>query len=462
MALQIEPAFLYSIREQSSYSWRKMICELIDNSFDAEASRVDLHWPGGNVFRIEDDGRGCDDLMRMITLGRRHEHPTNDVGKYGVGSKMALIWLWGQSRIESATERGSHEITVDWEEVASGCSEFPERQETGTRDRIGTKIECMYERKSPALDRIIPDLQRTYTPGLEIGKRIVVWGSGKRPASSLTSVRWPITTEELDDVIEVAGRSVRIRMGIVAEGVANPYDHGFSFERSYRVIKETTLGANGFSVGRIAARITLGKEWRLSTHKDDFEEFQDELGEAIYDRCGEMMESASNQTTTIEDRQFNAELAGIVIAASRTRREKREPSESVTGTVEPKNTGRRRATATQSTDQPGSVIDTRGSRSSRKSGFTVDTYSDQDGSLSFGYYDSDGNRVMLNTANAWLLERYKARNQDTMLPIIYGILAGFQFLDSRVRVPLFARELGDFATQWGTAVSEAAESAVMS
>lgn len=456
MSIPVEPHFLYSIRAQSSFSWRKMICEFIDNSLDADATRVDLHWPGGNVFRIEDDGRGTADLMRMITLGKRHDHATNDIGKYGVGCKQALIWLWGTSRIESRTADGASELEINWSDVAAGDAPYPTGPSVGSRTAPGTKIECFGDRSYPKFDPLISDLESTYTPGIEAGRRIVVHQHAKAPRL-LTCRQWPKTTEEIDDTIEAAGRSVRIRMGIVAEGQRNPYEKGFSFERSYRVIKSSLLGANGFATSRIAARITLGKEWELSTNKDDFFEFETELAEAIQERCHELMKKASEQAMTIEEATFNQELATLVASASKkTRRESRKPSGDSVGSVEPKNTGRKRTTASESTDQPGSVIDPLGEERRRKRGFQVDTYTDNEGSFSFGYYDDAANRLRLNIGNPWLMDQHKTRNMDALLPVIYGILTNHAITSESSRMPLFA-DITDFASHWGSLVFSASK-----
>jgi hypothetical protein len=459
MSIPVEPAFLYSIRAQASFTWKKMLCEFIDNSFDADANRVQISFPGGKVFRIQDDGDGTDDLMRLITLGRRKDHATNDVGKYGVGCKLALIWLWGTSSIETKTETSSQRLEVHWEKIAEGLANYPESAQSvnvGSIVGTGTKIECRGERCYPKADSLLQSLSSTYTPGIELGKTISVKFEKGNPERVIAR-QWPKTTKAIDDIVEAAGRPVRIRMGIVSEGVSNPYGEGFSFERTYRVIKETTLGANGFSVSRIAARITLGNEWELSTNKDDFSEFQDELAEAIYDRCAELMSEASEQAVSMEDTTFNKELAEIVAdGAKKTRRESRPNKGEQTGTVEPKKTGIKRTFATESTDNDGSVIDN-GVKRSRRRGFTIETYLDASGSFTFGRYDADGNRVRLNIANPWLQDMHRNRNRDALLPVVYGILAEASHRQQSEKVPLFTDQLEDLVTQWGTAVASAAE-----
>jgi hypothetical protein len=462
MSIPVEPHFLYSIREQSSFTWRSMICELIDNAFDADAGTVRLSWPGGKVFEITDDGIGTSNLLNLLTLGGRFDHQTNNIGKYGVGAKQALIWLWGVSEIYSTVMDGEQQsVTVDWEAVANGQTRYPCIDDVGSSRAAagthGTRIKSLSMRSYPRFESLLPAIGNTYTPGIELGKKIAI-AIGKKQATPIVGREWPKTDEEIVDTIEAAGREVTIRMGLVSKGESNPYNHGFSFERTYRVIKESTLGANGFSVSRIAARISLSKEWSLSTNKDDFTEFQEELAEAIYERCHDLMKRASEQAISHEDNQFNRELSEVVTQGARKRREKRGPGKK-SGVVQPKNTGRQRRNSTDSTDEDGSV-DGVGGKKRKKSGFDVETY--EDDSATFGYYDEDGNRVRLNIGNQWLQEKYRNRVQDALIPVIYGIIAEHAIRSQSGKVPLFKKEIeGTFCDQWGKAVESIVESEVL-
>lgn len=460
--IPVGSSYLYAIRAQSAYTWRKMVCELVDNSFDANATCVQLSWPGGNVFSIEDDGIGCSDLVRMITLGDRMEYDSTSMGRYAVGAKYAMIWLWGRSVIETCGEAGVWQISADWDSIARSESPYPNKQEVGTRGKCGTKITCYGERNAPEFKRLIADLGNTYTPAIEAGKRIVVWTPQISAPRSLVPRRWPRCSEMIDESIEAAGRSVRIRMGRVSEGCDNTYERGFAFERDYRVICESSLGAGCYSTSRIAARITLGKEWELTTNKDDFTEFKDELAEAIFDRCSDLMGRASSEAMSIEDHQFNMELADIINEASRRRRERRESTGESCGTVEPKETGRRRERAAKTSDAPGNVLcdsDQGEATKRRRKGVIVDKYTDPEGRLTFGYYDRNANRVMLNYANEWLKSHHMARNRDVLLPVIYGIVSIDDHDNHNEKHPLFAEKYEDLLTQWGSAVANAADTA---
>jgi len=451
LMIPVESHYLYSIREQASFTWRSMVCELIDNSIGAHADEVRLYWPGGKAFVIEDNGNGTDDLMQMLTLGGKRDRSSGDIGYYGVGAKLALIWLWGKSRIVSACGAHKYTVEIDWNAIAEGLSEYPSEDtiEHGSAYSLpdsGTSIRCFSERNYPKFDDLFAAISNTYTPGLESGVSIIASVNGK--PRKLKPRRWPNTTKQIDDVVNAAGRDVRIRMGIVAPDEHNPYLRGFSFERSFRVIKESMLGTGDYSAARIAARITLGPDWLLSTNKDDFCEFQDELAEAIYERCKDLLQEGSEQAVSHEDQQFNRELAAIITQANR--REARPNSTGNAGSIEPKSSGVKRKNAAATTDGDGSVTD-QGSAKSRRCGFSVHTYNDD--SATFGYYDSDANKVCLNMSNNWLKQKHQDKDAGALTAVIYGIISDHDIRKEGGRSPLLKTQIDDdFCATWGANV----------
>ena len=448
--LQVDPRYLYSIRAQSSYTWQKMVCELIDNSFDAKADSVKISFPGGKVFSIEDNGVGCHDLSLMLNLGNRFELESNDIGKYGVGCKLALIWLWGRTEVKTRHKELSRSVEVNWENVANGKDDFPPAIYSSGKLTPGTLIKCFSERAYPKnLNSLRENIASTYTPAIDNGCKIFWFVNG--PSYRLIGRKWPQCESEDYQTVIAAGREVSVRMGIVKEGVFNPYQKGFSFERTHRVIMESALGSGEYSVSRIAARISLGKEWDLSTNKDELLEFRDELEEAIYSQFEGMIREASEQAVSFEDQEFNRELASIIQESTKAgqREERPNPGESK-GTVEPKETGRKRENATSASDKNGSVIGEYGINK-RRSGFSVETYFDD--SLTFGYYDRPANKVRLNLSNEWIAKKHREKNMDAIIPVVYGLLADFAIRNEANSIPLFKSLLPTFGEQWGSSVA---------
>lgn len=428
-----------------------MVCELVDNAFDANAQAVRLSWPGDKVFVIEDDGHGVKNLEQMLTLGGNRERDVGNLGYFGVGAKQALIWMWGVSEITSVCGQSRSSVKADWEQIARGLAPYPSQAtiqlEHGDFGPSGTRLRCRSDRKYYDIPGLAASLGATYTPGLEQGKRLLVMSTGE--LIPVPCRKWPKVTECIDDVVNVADRKIRIRMGIVADGENNPYSNGFSFEYSYRVIKETWLGSNGHNTSRIAARITLlGNDWLLSTNKDDFAEYKDEIAEAITNRCDGLLTKASQASMTWEDDQFNRELADMVRGGNN--REKRPNEGFNSGTVEPKYSGRKRRNASVVSDENGSV-DAAVSRRI-KSGFKVVHY---DGKpwLGFGKYDSDANVLCLNTHHPLVAEKYRERDQTVLTLIIYGILCDNEIRRDGTTRPLLKTQIAeDFCSNWGANV----------
>lgn len=443
--IPVEPYFLFSIRDQAGFTWKSMICELVDNSFNAGATSVSLKWSGGKVFSISDNGNGAKDLTALINLGKRISQDTDTIGRYGVGAKQALVWLWGTTEILSTTDRQKSHVIANWCDIATSQSEWPVPAVEIGDFQSGTQIVSRSTRNKPNLKALRPAIAATYTPALELGCKISVWD--KNVPVLLSPRQWPETTKEIEDTIFAAGRPVQVKMGIVKEGVLNPYVGGFSFERTHRVIKESTLGANGFSVARIAARVKLGHEWHLSTNKDEFYDYHDELADAIQERFHDLMEEADQQAVNIEDNAFNRELASTVLQGVKRREKRNAPDESNSGTVEPQDTGVKRRRASKSTDNPGSIS---GGRVRMAKGFQIESYYDVDEKV--GVYDPDSNRVRLNMTNEWVNEKYKERSHDAMTPLIYGIISEFAVRNENTKIPLLKEPLDDFGSQWGSMI----------
>lgn len=110
--LRLQPADsfdLIRLLARSQNDPRKAVCELVQNSLDAQASHVEITWlaeKGDRVLRIHDDGRGIfpelereDALCRIATtIGHSHKRELTPsqrrelmaLGKYGIG----LLGFW--------------------------------------------------------------------------------------------------------------------------------------------------------------------------------------------------------------------------------------------------------------------------------------------------------------------------------------------------------------------------------
>lgn len=428
------PRVLQAIRNDATGSWERAICEFVDNSFDADANQVFVGFPKPKSLTVSDDGLGCADLSKLYILGDREDHATTDIGHYGYGCTQSMIWLWGSAKLTSRTPRDDgRTITVVWDKVAASLDWDYGDELAAPESKPGTEIVLHTCRSHPPLDKIRATLARKYSPAIERGKQILFSRGQQRPVP-LPSVPLPPLDAAVESEFEVSGKRVSIKVGVVKEGEDNPF-RGLSFERTYRVIKDQcALGAGEYGVARVAGRVYLSRDWKLSTNKDDFAELEDELGDAIYCRCKHIFEAASAQCVDIEFASFNRELDQMLNETLRQQRERREkPEEPEVGTVIPKETQRKRRRAAKVSDKPGGV-GTPGGQPQRR-GFSLE-WLQLDGAT-VGDYDDSAKRVRLNLANPWMAARRKEKNAVAIVPVIFLILADYNQRQSDVKRPLF-------------------------
>ncbi|MFQ5504459.1 MAG: ATP-binding protein [Planctomycetota bacterium] len=121
--LRLKPADsfdLIRLLARSQHDPRKAVCELVQNSMDAGAGRIDLTWfteKGSRAIRLLDDGEGVfpelsrPDALRKIatTIGHSHKRSLTPaqrrqlmaLGKYGIG----LLGFWAVGRVMQIKSR---------------------------------------------------------------------------------------------------------------------------------------------------------------------------------------------------------------------------------------------------------------------------------------------------------------------------------------------------------------------
>ncbi|HUT11596.1 MAG TPA: ATP-binding protein, partial [Thermoguttaceae bacterium] len=175
MDISPDPASLYSL-QNANLNWLNILAELIDNSFDASASRVVIQFGPGKRVAIEDDGVGCKEPEVMLRLGGRLQHSGTRLGRYGVGLKDAAGWLWGRTKITTTCGGVKRLFGVNWDGLAKQTDwtiDDPVCSENGSM-KSGTQVECSHITKALPKDygRLIAELGFTFTPGLLDGRQI--------------------------------------------------------------------------------------------------------------------------------------------------------------------------------------------------------------------------------------------------------------------------------------------------
>ena len=90
--IDITPAtsMLRAMKSQN-FTTVRMLGELIDNSLDAGADRIEIFRTSKKEWIIRDDGMGIKDVMSVLRHGV-HSSGSDSIGVYGVGLKDAVIW----------------------------------------------------------------------------------------------------------------------------------------------------------------------------------------------------------------------------------------------------------------------------------------------------------------------------------------------------------------------------------
>ena len=307
-------AFLYSYR-RAPLGWSKAVSELIDNSFDAGATRIELEFGSEaktkRSFRISDDGAGCDDIPRMLRLGDHKHLTTTKLGRYGVGLKHAACWMWGELVIETTHEEVTRHCRVDWERMDKSDTlnvNSPEERKAAPGARGTRLLFRRIQRNYPKVLELHEELSWRYSPALLKGRQIVITMGTRSKQQALLCAGWqlPDLEDAVEDRFEVNRKRVHLRADIVPVDVATRYT-GFNYTHDFRIIKNSSFGSKGLSTSRIVGMVELDEDWALSTNKDDIvDEDNDALEEAIFERCRKILEKSAQQAQLIRNRKLEA------------------------------------------------------------------------------------------------------------------------------------------------------------
>jgi anti-sigma regulatory factor (Ser/Thr protein kinase) len=121
-----------SRREDTRLSLESVVNELVDNSFDAGATRVEID-VGDNIgIRVWDNGRGIRDIESALRFGES----VNDIegikllGRFGIALKRGPARL-RELYIRSVNKNQKVEIVVDWREL----------EDSGSWESLGCDVE---------------------------------------------------------------------------------------------------------------------------------------------------------------------------------------------------------------------------------------------------------------------------------------------------------------------------------
>lgn len=400
-----------------SMEWRDILGELIDNAFDAGATRVEIIVSGREI-TIEDDGVGCDDLEKMLTMGRHSRKVTTRLGRYGVGLKDAAWWVGGPTLIVTIHNGTRRRIRLDWDRMTEWSAPAPLVEKT---DKRGTSIRFEAigkERRFPdgeRLEKLLAELAFTYTPALKDNRQIV-FRRGRGEPVILQRFRLPAPLIDVVDTdIEVDGKIAHVHVGIVPEGVDNPRP-GISYTHGFRVITHGALGCSGHGSRNIAGWVRLGEGWTLSRNKDDVSAYKEELGQAVFDAICSIVTKASRQAMSMRTAALSSDLTSmfrnIIGGSEDDAKAKRDPKKNETGGVRPTVSGKKheRAKKTQS-----------GSSFPRvKAGhFSIEFGTRDDDAI--GHVDLDGRTIWLSESHPTIKQARDQQNPDKRALLVAAV-----------------------------------------
>jgi len=132
-----KPAFLLAMRNQR-WTVQGALSELVDNGFGpgrGNAKRVDIiHDTTNRVITVLDDGQGMESIGRLFQLGNTIGRCPGDIGLYGSGGTMAILWLASVVDVWSLKSGVVSHDSVDWLEQINRDTypEISEDWETAT------------------------------------------------------------------------------------------------------------------------------------------------------------------------------------------------------------------------------------------------------------------------------------------------------------------------------------------
>ena len=293
-----KPAFLLAMRNQR-WTVQGALSELVDNGFGpgrGNARRVDIiHDTTNRLITVLDDGQGMESIGRLFQLGNTIGRCPGDIGLYGSGGTMAILWLASVVDVWSLKSGVVSHDSVDWLEQINRDTypEISEDWETATSANTpapllslghGTMIRIKLSRERTLIpSNIRRDLFKTYAPALRIGKKLV-WATvtkGKTQEEiSLTDplimpddparlINFDLTLEVRDEHLTVFGSigmidDLPLSQSLVSVG------YGARVITKTRDCYSSPDGSLKFDGTGIAGWIQLGDGWQpyLSTTKD--------------------------------------------------------------------------------------------------------------------------------------------------------------------------------------------------
>lgn len=323
--------------------WRKCLAELIDNAFDAHATSVAVSVSPKKLV-VEDDGIGCCEVDAFFRQGKHRSR--NGLGRFGVGLKDASLWMWGKTEVTSRTKQGGVFCCVDWKKIVESNEWKTIAERIDASKDTGTRLTFSGINKRLPREEDFDELGYWFFPAIESGRSIVVRRHNRARKQPIPAYQFPPLEDVIECESEVAGKRFRVRAGVVQEGHGNRYP-GFTITYKHRVITTTIDGCGRFGTARFVGVVQLDDAWKLARNKDELMEDGSLLSETLHLMCRDVLEKASEKSRIVQLEGIETAIAGRLQEALADHKKAARSSKTSgkSGTVEPKQTGRKHSSA---------------------------------------------------------------------------------------------------------------------
>lgn len=304
MTIKLEADVFGSIRDKrnKTFALWKALCEIIDNSVDANASEVNISELNGDVV-ITDNGEGFVDIASALVIGKSTKTGDGKIGRFGVGLKDASIRFSGKTIIES----NNLGCVIDWDSILRGVID---------------PVADDYQVTTNGITKIIwKDF--IYSKSIETDKMSKIYGeliSNNKLKLTINGVEikaapMPLFNEELSAEINYEGKKAIISGGVYTPK-NQPHNHlrGYNIYYHDRMIQDTReMGVGDDSTSNFCFVIKLldsetTKRWQLATNKDSIDKTEEFLNHVYHKYTGDMLKKAFESQQTIEMKEWEEKL----------------------------------------------------------------------------------------------------------------------------------------------------------
>jgi len=355
---------LASLRRQDMPPWLA-VCELVDNSIDAEANLVRVEWnPSKKSLSVSDNGVGAPNPAALVTIGDHDSEGRSTSGRYGIGTKDAVLALGTAVEVIVVRNEIRRVVRADFEEIRQSGKWIAREEEAEFKGDgpTGTCVTALGVDRRITISLILDKISKTFAPALRRGHRITMNGTPIEPPAMVR------VDEARSGGGKFRGKLYQWWAGIKCEGERSQGGWRFSFKG--RSLEENSCnrsyGTEGMDIHKFYGEITLielddaedEELWLVNKHKTSADELQD-LCEHIFPEIRDLLERCAEEHSLTLEAEIADDVGRCLTEAlsgqSRLREKRRKSDEEQEGTVEPRHTGRRRRRASKTQQGDGSI-----------------------------------------------------------------------------------------------------------